>query len=114
MTNRTNLESVSLDSLLQELALAARYTWNDREWAARIELLGRFAALESDAQRMRGLRLLLCETSESLQSVMAVAMDEYMDANKLDDIKQLTPELFDSIIDGLLAAAATARAKVTE
>lgn len=69
--------------------------------------------LEADAQRLRGLRLLLCETDKTLQETMGEAIETYMDANGLSDITQLTPELLDSLIDGLLAAAATARAKVT-
>jgi hypothetical protein len=65
-------------------------------------------ALTADANRYRGLRLIVCEPNEDVQERMFEAVDEVMTG--LPDIKNApTPEMVDGLFDTMIAAAAGAR-----
>ena len=70
-----------------------------------------FVELHADAQRYRGIRLMLCEQDEAIQARMFEALEKYGDTvPELDaEPKAMTADRLDAIIDGAILAAAGAR-----
>jgi hypothetical protein len=68
-------------------------------------------ALTPDAQRWRGVRLLLCEQDEAMRARMFEALEAYGDTvPELDtEPKGMALERLDEIIDGAILVAAGAR-----